>query len=291
MVLISPAVPAGSDYWSVWRRCIIVAMSLGASPILDSEVTIWCILSWQWIFRKWELGCCFINYLFFLPHYIFLCFESQTQMAQIIFPEVCGNNVTKLWQSCEQIWQVLLIALPNWTRCKVETACLSSCLTASCKLSNSMSSVTRAADLNLPHQAHMLLAEASLFHNLNFLRLTCEFFSVSVSLFMLDRYPVYTHLTQYSVHSRQILSTNTSRYLYKQLQDAICLHLCPFIWKIIIQELAFGRPLLHAEKQKIKYLILMTNVCVNFLCIVDVNAIPTPHCIWRTLTHPPDTLQ
>lgn len=34
------------------------------------------------------------------------------------------------------------------------------------------------------------------------------------------------HSIQNSAHSHQVLSANTSRYLYKQLQDAICLHLC-----------------------------------------------------------------
>ena len=115
--LCLPVVAAGSD-------CSSFLDSGASSPqwilgIPVSAVTIWYILSWQGTFsRCTHKGQRMIFFFFFFFFFLFF------------FLEVSRDDVTKLSRSCRQPWQVLLIALPNRPRCKTQTACLSSCLTA-----------------------------------------------------------------------------------------------------------------------------------------------------------------
>lgn len=70
-------------------------------------------------------------------------------------------------------------------------------------------------------------------------------FSVRVCQLVYARQVPCPHLN--SAHSRQISSANTSRYLYKQLQDAICLHVLGNNQSLSLKSLP-----LHAKRQKVK---------------------------------------
>lgn len=103
------------------------------------------------------------------------------------------------------------------------------------------------------------------------LRLTCEFFSVSISL--LDKYPTLTWFkiqrtpARYYRQTHLDMCTNSYKVLFALY--------CPLLENN--QSLSLKSLFLHAKQQKVKYLIQMTNVGVSFVCIVKCKCFSLPH--------------